>query len=76
MSCNGRHLTPLPPGSKEIRAGTNVRLKGMKGWYVVKQMSGNQLFCTRKTASGDEQVWTDFDQVVGISNNKTKGKKT
>lgn len=65
----------VPESSKEVMAGSRVRLKGLKGWYIVRTISGNQISCTRRKGDEISQTWTDFDQVVAVSNKKTKGNR-
>lgn len=65
----------VPPDSKEIVAGSRVRIKSFTGWYVVISISGNQVECQRNIRGETSTTWTNFDWIDEVSNKPTKGKK-
>lgn len=62
---------------KKIIKGSRVKLSGINGWWLVEDVTGTGLTCTRKivgTHGSKDQIWTDVEQVTHVENVKPKGK--
>lgn len=62
---------------KKITKGSRVCLNGMEGWWLVVEINGTGLTCTRKiqgTQGSTDQMWTDLEQVTHVKNEKPKRK--
>lgn len=52
-----------------------MRLNGLRGWWAVDAKEGTSLTCIRKVGRQEEFRTTHEDQVIQVSNKRTKGKR-
>lgn len=59
---------------KKITVGCRVRLQGVSGWWRVDEKKGTSLACTHTVGRQEKFMTTEEDQVIAVSNKRTKGK--
>lgn len=64
-------MKPLP----KIKVGSQIRLRGRNGWWVVKDLDALMASCIGKESGTLRHLWIWLDQITAVKNtNKTKGK--